>query len=118
MDTDPPSPEYQPETLTRAQVDATPGVLLLDFGTGWCGHCRAARPIVEAALRAHASAASPVRHMRVEDGSGRLLGRSYGVTLWPTLVFLRDGVECARLVRPGSAEDVAVALRAVDPSPA
>jgi len=115
MDTDPPSPEYQPETLTRAQVDATPGALVLDFGTGWCGHCRAARPIVEAALRAHASAASPVRHMRVEDGSGRLLGRSYGVTLWPTLVFLRDGQEVCRLVRPARAADVAQALERIDP---
>ncbi|WP_256659840.1 thioredoxin family protein, partial [Pseudomonas sp. LS-2] len=35
-----------------------------------------------------------------EDGSGRRLGRSFGVKLWPTLVFMRDGQEVARLVRP------------------
>ncbi|HWM44079.1 MAG TPA: thioredoxin family protein [Burkholderiales bacterium] len=34
------------------------------------------------------------------DASGRRLGRSFGVKLWPTLVFLRDGKEVARLVRP------------------
>jgi thioredoxin 1 len=37
-----------------------------------------------------------VRHVKVEDGSGRRLGRSFGVKLWPTLVFLRDGREVAR----------------------
>jgi thioredoxin 1 len=41
-----------------------------------------------------------VRHVKVEDGSGRRLGRSFGVKLWPTLVFLRDGTERARAVRP------------------
>ena len=117
MDTPSAPPEYQPETLTRAEVDASPGALLLDFGTGWCGHCRAARPLVQAAWQAHASAGGQVRHVRVEDGSGRRLGRSYGVKLWPTLVFLRDGVERARLVRPQSVQDVAAALRAIDPPP-
>jgi thioredoxin 1 len=56
-----------------------------------------------------------VRHVRIEDGSGRQLGRSYGVRLWPTLVFLRDGVERARLVRPRAAGDVAAALQTIDP---
>ena len=113
------SPDYRPETLTRADVDATHGPWVLDFGTNWCGHCRAARPPVEAALQAHTpagSGAQAVRHVRIEDGSGRRLGRSFGVKLWPTLVFLRDGVERARLVRPGSAEEVVQALRAIDPS--
>lgn len=110
-------PEYEPRTLTRADVDARPGPLVLDFGTAWCGHCRAARGVVEAALQAHAATPGqrPVPHVRVEDGSGRRLGRSFGVKLWPTLVFLRDGTEQARLVRPGAAEEVAAALRAIDP---
>jgi thioredoxin 1 len=106
------SPDYQPETLGIEEVQAQAGPLLLDFGTGWCGHCRAARPLVEEALRAHAQ---PVRHVRVEDGAGRPLGRAFGVKLWPTLVFLRDGQERARLVRPHAGEDIAAALRATDP---
>jgi thioredoxin 1 len=112
--------EYAPETLTRADVDAATGPLVLDFGTGWCGHCRAARGRVDAALQAHARDTAGLRlvpHVRIEDGSGRRLGRSFGVKLWPTLVFLRDGVERARLVRPQSVEDVAEALRAIDPPP-
>ena len=41
-----------------------------------------------------------VRHIRVADASGRPLGRWFGVKLWPTLVFLKDGKEMSRLVRP------------------
>jgi thioredoxin 1 len=54
-----------------------------------------------------------VRHLRVEDGPGRALGRSFGVKLWPTLVFLRDGREVDRLVRPTEAAQVAAALKAL-----
>jgi thioredoxin 1 len=41
-----------------------------------------------------------VRHIKVEDASGKRLGRSFRVKLWPTLVFLQDGREVSRLVRP------------------
>jgi thioredoxin 1 len=75
---------------------------MLEFGTGWCGWCQAAVPLVTEALAQHAS----VRHMKVEDGSGRPLGRSFKVKLWPTLIFLRDGAEVARLTRPASAEAI------------
>ena len=91
---------------SRAQIDATAGPLLLEFGTDWCSQCRASRPAVEAALAAQPG----VPHLRVEDGPGRALGRSFGVKLWPTLVFLRDGAELARLVRPRDAAPVAQAL--------
>jgi thioredoxin 1 len=50
---------------------------------------------------------------KVEDGKGRKLGRSYRVTLWPTLIFLNDGVEVARLVRPTDVDDIAHALALV-----
>ncbi|MCA1715096.1 MAG: thioredoxin family protein, partial [Gammaproteobacteria bacterium] len=41
---------------------------------------------------------------------GRPLGRSFRVKLWPTLVFLRDGVELARVVRPASVDAITQAL--------
>ena len=47
-----------------------------------------------------------VRHVKVEDGRGRPLGRSFRVRLWPTLVYLLDGIEQARVVRPDSAADI------------
>lgn len=103
------SEEYVPETLTRAEVEALPGATVVDFGTNWCGYCRAAAPVI-----AEAFAAFPrVRHLKVEDGKGRPLGRAYGVKLWPTLVFLRDGREVARVVRPDEPATVRVALDAV-----
>lgn len=91
---------------TRDEIDAAPGPLLLEFGTDWCGHCQLAAPAVREALDEF----SAVRHLKVEDGQGRPLGRSFRVKLWPTLVCLKDGVEVARVVRPTTAEEVRTAL--------
>ena len=99
-----PSPE-------RAETDALPGATLLEFGTNWCGHCRAAQPVIAGALQARSE--HSLRHVKVEDGSGRPLGRSFKVKLWPTLVFLKDGVEVARLVRPADAAAIGEALAAI-----
>jgi thioredoxin 1 len=96
----------------RADIDALTGPALLEFGTPWCGWCRAAQPAIAAALGAHPG----VRHVKVEDGSGKPLGRSFGVKLWPTLVFLEDGREVARLVRPGDADAIGQALDSIDQS--
>ena len=101
---------YTSQEPPRAEVDALPGPTVVEFGTNWCGFCMAAQPALQQAFAAYPQ----VRHLKVEDGRGRPLGRSYGVKLWPTLVFLRDGQEQARLVRPGSAEAVAEALRTID----
>lgn len=94
------------EAPTRQEADAWPGLTLLEFGTGWCGHCRAAQPAIAEALPQFPN----WRHVKVEDGPGRALGRSYRVKLWPTLVLLKDGQEVARLVRPTQVADVAAAL--------
>jgi thioredoxin 1 len=80
------------------------GAAVLEFGTNWCGICRSIEPHIRAGL------ADAVPHLKVEDGPGRALGRSFRVKLWPTLIFLRDGVEVTRLVRPRSRVDVAAAL--------
>src|SRR5215218_7377664 len=98
---------------SRDAIDALRGPTLLEFGTPWCGHCRAAQPLIATALRAHRG----VRHVKVEDGSGQLLGRSYGVKLWPTLLFLVDGREAARLVRPRDAGAIDKALELIAPVP-
>ncbi|MDP1565485.1 MAG: thioredoxin family protein [Polaromonas sp.] len=94
----------------RDQIDALSGPAVLEFGAAWCGFCRGAQPLIAAAFVAHPG----VRHLKVEDGSGRRLGRSFGIKLWPTLVFLRDGREMARLVRPVSEVAIARALAAID----
>jgi hypothetical protein len=40
--------------------------------------------------------------------------RSFGVTLWPTLVFLKDGREISRVVRPIDAAGIRKALADID----
>ena len=101
---------YREDAPTRAEVDAMRGAVVVEFGTDWCGYCQAARPGVVAALAGRAG----VEHLKIEDGKGRPLGRSFGVKLWPTLVVMRDGREIARVVRPADAATVEQALRALD----
>ena len=97
---------YAVDEPSLESVAALPGTVVLEFGTPWCGYCIAAQPAIEAAL----SARPQVRHLKVEDGRGRPLGRAFKVKLWPTLVFLRDGVERARAVRPTGIDSIRSAL--------
>jgi thioredoxin 1 len=94
----------------RADIDALSGPTLVEFGSPWCGYCHAAQPLLAETLGEHPR----VRHIKIADGKGRRLGRSFGVKLWPTLVFMREGKEVARLVRPVEAEPVRQALGKID----
>lgn len=93
---------YSSDAPTRAEVDALAGATVIEFGAIWCGICAGAQPSIVESFAAHPA----VRHLKIEDGPGRPLGRSFGVKLWPTLVFLRDGVEVARVVRPADARQI------------
>jgi len=101
----PSTPSATPEP-TRAEVDALAGTTVVEFGAGWCGICRAAQPAIASALARHPG----VRHLKIEDGPGRPLGRSFRVKLWPTLIVMRDGREVGRLVRPHAPGPIAEAL--------
>ena len=90
----------------RAEVDQLTGPTLLEFGSPWCGYCRAAQPLIAEALAGHAG----IRHLKIADSSGKRLGRSFRIKLWPTLVFLSNGKELARLVRPRDAKSIGDAI--------
>jgi thioredoxin 1 len=98
--------EYSENEPSRAEVDALPGPAVIEFGSNTCGYCRAAQPLIAQAFAGHAG----VRHIKVADGKGRPLGRSFKVKLWPTLVFLKNGKEIERVVRPTDADSMRNAL--------
>jgi thioredoxin 1 len=97
---------YTAEAPARNEVDALPGCTVIEFGTAWCGYCIAAQPLIAAAFADR----QDVRHLKIEDGPGRPLGRSFRVKLWPTLVFMKDGQEMARVVRPRSVDEIRAAF--------
>ena len=102
---------YEAVEPGRAEIDALPGPVLIEFGNAWCGHCRAVQPLIAAAIKMHPA----LRHLKIADGPGRRLGRSFRVKLWPTLIFLEGGNEKSRLVRPISSGAISEALNAIDP---
>ena len=102
--------KYESVAPSRAEVDALKGAAVIEFGTSWCGYCSRAQPLIAEAFSGHSS----VQRIKIEDGPGRRLGRSFGVKLWPTLIFLSDGQEVARLVRPDDAETIRLALEGID----
>lgn len=103
------SPRFVEIEPPRVEIDALTEPTVIEFGTAWCGHCIAAQPSIAAAFAAYPQ----VRHLRIEDGPGRPLGRSFKVKLWPTLVFAR-GQEVARLVRPVDVSAIEQALAQID----
>jgi thioredoxin 1 len=101
---------YTSPEPAREEVDQLGGATVIEFGTPWCGYCMAAQAPLARAFAAHPD----IRHIKIEDGKGKALGRSFRVKLWPTLIFLRDGREMARLVRPGDAADIERVLQQVE----
>jgi thioredoxin 1 len=91
---------YHESTQTREALEQTAGPVVVEFGASWCGICSGFTPQAKAAFAPYPQ----VQHIRVEDGPGKRLGRSFGVKLWPTFVFLRDGQIVQKSVRPSSAE--------------
>jgi thioredoxin 1 len=100
--------QYAATEPMRAEVDALPGPVVVEFGAPWCPYCQALQPHLADALRAFPD----VQHIKVEDGKGRPLGRSFRVKLWPNLVFLRDGRVVQQSARP-SPEEVRGGLEAI-----
>jgi thioredoxin 1 len=96
---------------TREEVDALIEPTLLEFGASWCGYCKAAQPDIAAVLARHPD----VSHLKIEDGKGKRLGRSFRVKLWPTLVLMDKGREVGRVVRPNDAAEIEALFSGAQP---
>lgn len=105
--------EYAAQEPTRADIDAMTEPLVLEFGAPWCGYCREMQPWLESALASHPG----IRHIKIEDGKGKRLGRTFAIKLWPTLLFIRQGRETQRVVRPHGIAAIRDALAALDNPP-
>jgi len=92
---------------TREEINTLIGATMLEFGASWCGYCKAAQQTITSELAQFPN----IRHIKIEDGKGRRLGRSFHVKLWPTLIFMKDGVELKRLVRDIDAGELRLALQ-------
>ena len=103
------SKTYEENQPARSDIDALAMPLVIEFGAAWCGYCIAAQPLIESALKDYPA----LHHLKVADGPGRPLGRSFRIKLWPTLIFMAHGQEVARLVRPGSVGEISNALRQI-----
>ena len=104
------NPSYSEKEPSRADIDALAGPAIVEFGSNTCGYCMAAQPLIAEAFAGHPG----LRHVKVADGKGRPLGRSFRVKLWPTLIFLKDGKEAARVVRPTGADEIREALAQIE----
>ncbi len=94
------NPTWSEDEPTRAEVDGWKGVVLLEFGADWCPICQGFQPDLKALLAEHPD----LRHVKILDGKGKPLGRSFQVKLWPNLVLLKDGEVIGQLARPQAAE--------------
>jgi thioredoxin 1 len=101
-----------PPEPTREEIDRLPGHVIVEFGADWCPHCQAIQSVTAELRRTHPE----IHYLNIEDGKGKPLGRSFRVKLWPTLVFLRDGVAIQQLVRP-TAEEIHQAFAILISSP-
>ena len=88
--------DYGAEAPKRTEIDQIERPLVLEFGNSWCGFCQAADPMIRQAFESNPG----VQHIRIADSRASVLGRTFGVKLWPTLVFMNSGSEVARIVRP------------------
>jgi thioredoxin 1 len=71
------------------------GLVLVEFYASWCSHCQAFAPVLEYFAQTHAG---EIKVVRVDVDLNPSLTSEYGVTAYPTSVFMRNGSELFRFV--------------------
>jgi thioredoxin 1 len=81
-------------TTFDEKINATTGIVLVDFTAEWCGPCKMIAPVLEQL----AAEAEDLTVLKVDaDASWELTGL-YEVMSFPTLIFFVDGRAVHRLV--------------------
>jgi thioredoxin 1 len=96
--------------ITQQYLESMQGTAVIEFGAANCAYCQAAQAMIAAAMIQY----EPIKHIKIEDGKGQRLGRAYTIKLWPTLLFLNNGIEIKRLVRPNDREMIIDALNQIN----
>lgn len=94
---------------TREYVNNIPGGVMLEFGSISCRYCQSVQEIISDEIELFQN----IDHIKIEDGRGKKLGRSFGVQNWPTLIFMKDGKELKRLVRNVDLEEFRACLELI-----
>jgi len=94
--------DYLEQAPTSEQLSEMLGNVIVEFGVPECPHCQLTQPMLQTVLSVHPE----LTHIKIYDGKGKALGRSFNVKLWPTLIFLQDGKEIDRLVRPLNVDEI------------
>ncbi len=74
--------------LTKKELEAMEGLVMVDFHAEWCGPCKALGPILE-----QVSKEENVKLIKVNVDENNELSSEYGVRGIPTVLFFKNG-EC------------------------
>ena len=76
-------------------IEATKGVVMVDFWAPWCGPCRAIAPMVEALAKEYEGRVK-VAKLNTDDNPATM--QRFGVRSIPSILFFKDGVLVDKVV--------------------
>lgn len=101
--------DLKTESTFSQIVDATSGVVLVDFYADWCGPCRKQSKVLHDLEKVASEADSQI--VKVDIDAHPRLARKYNVTSLPTLVVIKDGEVVQRKVGLTKRAQLAAMLR-------
>ncbi|MCH2558352.1 MAG: thioredoxin family protein [Alcanivorax sp.] len=108
------SAEYATNHPTRDEIQGIVEPTVLEFGSPDCPYCQKTEPMVKAAFQDFPG----ISHVKLADHQDKMLGRAFNVDEWPTLIFIQEGREVSRLVRPENEDAIRDRMEDIDANPA
>ena len=83
------------QNLTKENYESiiANGKVLIDFYTDWCGYCRILEPVIKELSQKYSGSVTVVK---VDADLEKEIADHYGITGYPTVVVLDNGIEIAR----------------------